>query len=75
MEEPLSTGCWFDDRGGPTFIETVGSAFADGPSRENEDNNVDNDSDGFGIFDVGVGPLPSRTEVVLAMEYCLSKRA
>lgn len=82
VEEPLNTGCWFDDRGGPTFIETVGSAAPDGLFKENEDSDVDNgvdndvedDSDCVGIVDVCISPLPSGMEVVLAT-YRLWKRA
>lgn len=74
VEEPLSTEFWFDDCGGPTCIEIVGSAVADELPKEYADNDVVVDSDSVEIVDVGVSPLSSEMVVVLATEYRLSKR-
>lgn len=70
VEEPPSTGSSFDDRGGPTFIETVGNRFADEPLRERVDNDVGDESDSVMILDAGA----TKTDVVLPPEYRLGKR-
>lgn len=70
VEEPPSTGCSFDERGGPTIIETVGNRFADELLRESADDHVGDESDSAMILDAGA----SKADVVLPPEFRLGKR-